>query len=168
LPGYPAYISPSHPLFGTFDHRKVDDLWNRFIDRMLAIDSLRTMYHRRLRSLMDELLAPGRYEDRLDELAPRIAPDAALDVLQPWGQQGAAQDVYEAADVIRNEYLAPRRVHLFETHSVGDTEIPDAQPALPPILITEILYAPPGDPEWEFVELYNPSPTKCRKRTWWW
>jgi hypothetical protein len=160
LPGYPAYISPSHPLFGISAHRKVDDLWNRLIDRVHAIEPLRTMYYRRLRSLMDELLAPGRYEDRLDQLVPRIAPEAALDVLQPWGQQGAAQDVYEAADVIRNEYLAPRRLHLFETHSVCDTEIPCPQPALPPILITEILYAPPGDPEWEFVELYNPSPTK--------
>jgi hypothetical protein len=158
LPGYPTNVSPSHPLFGTSARRKVDDLWNRFIDRMLAIEPIRTMYYRHLRSLMDKLLVAGRYEARMDELAPQIAADAALDVLESWGQQGQAQDVYVAADVIRFEYLDPRRLHLFETHAACTLEIPGPQSALPPIQITEILFAP-GDPEAEFVELYNPSST---------
>jgi hypothetical protein len=159
LPGYPSYISPSHPLFGSFNHRKVDGLYNHLIDRVLAIEPIRTMYYRRLRSLIDELLVDGRYETRIDELLPLIATEAALDVLQPWGQVGQSQDVVAATDILKDDYLEPRRVHLFQTHAVCNIEIPCPQPAMPPILITEILFAPPGDPETEFVELYNPSST---------
>ena len=35
-------------------------------------------------------------------------------------------------------------MHLFETHSACELEIPPVQPALPEILITEIMYDPPG------------------------
>jgi len=157
LPGYPSYISPSHPLFGSLTHRKVDDLWNHMIDRVLAIEPIRTMYYRRLRTLMDELLAPGRYEGRIDELQSSFAPEAALDALQPWGQPGAAQDIFEAAAILKDDYLVPRRLHLFETHAACNDEIPGPQPALPPLRISEIMFAP-VNPAAEFIELYNPSP----------
>jgi hypothetical protein len=161
LPGLPSFISPSHPLFGGFNHRKVDDKWNQLIDQFLQEDGIRTMYYRRLRSLMDELLTPGRYETRIDELALPIVPEAALDALQPWGQTGEPQDLQTAIDILKNEYLGPRRTHLFETHSICTDDIPDPQPPLPRILITEIMYAPLAGPDDEFLELYNPSPVEA-------
>ena len=54
VPGRPA-VSPSHPLFGDAQHQKWDFLWNRLTDAVLAEPELRQMYHRRLRTLMDEL-----------------------------------------------------------------------------------------------------------------
>ena len=95
---------------------------------------------------MDELLTPGRYEARIDELALPIVPEAALDALQPWGQTGQPQDLQTAIDILKNDYLGPRRTHLFETHSVCTDDIPDPQPPLPRILITEIMYRPAGRP----------------------
>jgi hypothetical protein len=158
LPGLPSYISPSHPLFGSFNYRKVDDKWNKLIHQVLEDDDLRTMYYRRLRSVMDELLVPGRYEARIAEFAPKIAAEAALDVLEPWGQEGSSQTLAEAIDILEADYLAPRRIHLFQTHSVCHDDIPDSQPPLPAMRISEIMYLPPGGPDHEFVELYNPSP----------
>ena len=158
LPGEPVDISPSHPFFGTSDHRKVDNQWNRLIHAVLYESDFRTMYLRRLRSLMDQLLPEGGYESRIDGMATMIGAEAALDPLEEWGQTGASQTLTEAIDILENDYLTPRRVHLFETHRVCGTDIPGPQPALPPVLITEIMYAPLGGPDHEFVELYNPSP----------
>lgn len=160
IAGAPYYISPSHPLFGDGFHRKVDDIYNRLIDRVLAIEPIRTMYFRRLRTLMDELLEPGRYETRIDALVAPIAVEAALDAARPWGQPGQPQTATQAADIIKFDYLPRRRVHLFETHAACGTEVPGAQQPLPPILITELMFAP-ANPEAEFVELYNPSPTEA-------
>jgi hypothetical protein len=166
IAGYPSHVSPSHPLFGTSDHRKIDSLWNRGINRLQAIEPIRVMYFRRLRTLMDELLAGDRYETRMAELLPLIEAEAAADVLQSWGQTGEAQTLTEAVATLTDDYLAPRRVHLFETHAVCDCEIPEQQNPSLPILITEILFAP-GDPEAEFVELYNASPTESADISGW-
>jgi len=161
IPGKPGYISPSHPLFGDTNHRKIDEVYNHFIDVMLREPDLRAMYFRRLRTLMDELLVEGRYEARVAEIAAEIAPEAALDKLQPWGQPGQPQDLATAINVLQTLYFDPRRVHLFETHSICEDEIPPAQSPFPTVRINEIMYWPAGLPEEEFVELYNPSPTEA-------
>jgi hypothetical protein len=156
LPGYPAVVSPSHPLFGSSEHQKVNGVWNRLIDRVLLYDdTLREMYFRRLRSVMDFLLIDGRYESRIDELIPLIAPEADLD-RQIWQDWGEVQDLTAAVNVLKNDYLAMRRVHLYTTHSICD--IPPAQSALPRVVINEIMYQPPGGvggADDEYVELYN-------------
>ncbi len=156
LPGLPVNVSPSHPLFGDTSHRKVDGPWNRLIDAVLSYPDLREMYYRRLRTLMDEFLAEGRYESRIAQLVPLIETEAVLDV-QLWGQYGAPQTVAVAAAILENEYLDPRRTHLFETHAVCD--IPDAQQSLPRVVINEILYNALGGGDDEYVELHNPSAT---------
>jgi len=161
LQGYPTYVSPSHPLFGTLERRKVDDIYNHLISRMLTTSgTIRSMYYRRLRTLMDELLVEGRYEARIDELASRIVAEAALDRLRPWGQSGAWQDLAAAVTALKEEYLEPRRVHLFETHAMCEGDIPAAQSAGAHAVISEVQYAPAGGEVEEFVELYNPSPTE--------
>jgi spore coat protein CotH len=150
-------VSPSHPLFGDSEHQKVNYSWNRFIDRVYEQPELKTMYYRRLRTLMDELLTVGRYEARIDELVSMIDTEAALDRVE-WGDWGIPQTLAEAVTILKEDYLNPRRVHLFLTH--GNCSLPAPQSLTPEILISEIMYNPVGGIEDEFIELYNPSPTE--------
>ena len=146
---------PSHPLFGDSAHQKWDYRWNRIIDVLYAQPRIREMYHRRLRTLMDELLVEGRYEARLAELVAVIAPEAEADRIK-WGQYGQTQTLEQAVGLIEGDYLPRRRNHFFVTHRIAG-EIPETQTAVPHIVISEIMYHPAGDDEAEFVELYNPS-----------
>ena len=158
LPGQPIQISPSHPLLGSLDRRPFQNGWNRLIDRVIRIEpDIQDMYFRRLRTLMDQFLVDGYYEQRIDDLHALIATEAALDQAA-WPGWGVAETLATANTRFKNEYLVPRRAHLFGTHSVCD--IPDRQTAAPTILINEIMYHPPGGlagENDEFVELYNPS-----------
>lgn len=166
IPNRP-YVSPSHPLFGDAEHQKWDYLWNRMIDAILKDDDIRQMYYRRLRTLMDELLVEGKYEARIDELYAKIVDEAEMD-RQKWGWYGVAETPAKAVERLKTEYLAKRRIHLFQTHRVPQ-EIPEAQSPNPVIVINEIMYHPfedPNDPpeeqgEAEFIELYNPSATEA-------
>jgi spore coat protein CotH len=157
VPGQAADVSPSHPLFGSGSYRKVNRVYNRMIDRLMGQDDIRTMYFRRLRTLMDTLLGGEHYEDRIDELVPLIAPEAALDA-SAWGQYPAPQTLTQATDLLKSDYLNVRRIHLFVTHSLCD--IPGPQSAQPRIVINELMYNPSSGIEDEFVELYNPSTTE--------
>ncbi len=149
------WVSPSHPLFGTAEHRKVNAVYNNLIDAVLSIDTVQEMYFRRLRSLMDRFLTEGYFEERIAELQPLLAAEAEADRLL-WGQYGESQTMDEAVQILIDDYLAPRRDHLFVTHSVCD--IPPIQQPSPRVVINEVHYAPPGGPAHEFVELYNPAP----------
>ncbi len=154
LAGEPITVTPSHPLFGSSKHRKINNIYNRFINRILENDEIRGMYYRRLRTLMDRFLVDGYYEQRIDELASRFAVEAEMDRVL-WGWYGDPLTMLEATQSLRNDYLEPRRVHLFATHAVCD--VPPAQLPRPRIVINEIMYAPPGGIDHEYVELYNPS-----------
>ena len=158
VPGLPVTTQPSHPLLGSRDHRPYQDLYNRLVDRILFYDDFREMYYRRLRSLMDQLLDEGLYEAKIDQIAAEISVEAALDA-STWGQYGAAQDLTTAADILKQDYLQMRRQHLFVTHAV--CAIPPSQSPAPSIVITEIMYNPPGGELDEFVELHNPSPVEA-------
>lgn len=153
------FVSPSHPLFGDSNHRKWDNITNYFIEAMYENQQIRAMYFRRLRTLCDLLLPAGRYEDRIDEVVALIAPEAAMDVVK-WGQYGVPQTLSEAVNILKNDYLAVRRVHLLTTHRIPG-EIPAAQSPTPTIIINEIMYRSSGDEALaEYVELYNPSTTE--------
>jgi hypothetical protein len=152
-------VSPSHPLYGDTEHLKWDFWWNYLIDVLYEEPDLRQMYFRRVRTLMDGFLVAGRYEARIDELVPLISTEAEMD-RQAWGWYGQSQTLIDAVDLIKNDYLPPRRNHLFVTHRVAG-EIPDAQASAPSIVINEIMYHPAGAGADEFVELYNPSATEA-------
>jgi len=157
-------VTPSHPLFGDQQHQKYDYQWNRCIDAYYAEPDIQVMFFRRLRTLMDELLVYPLHENRIDELVSLIdsnstGNEAALDAAK-WGQYGTPQTLTEAVDIIKNDYLAVRRPHLFGAHRVPG-EIPEAQTPGLPIVITEIMYAPAGGTAHEFVELFNPSPSEA-------
>jgi len=132
------------------EHQKWDYLWNRLIDVLHEEPDIREMYYRRLRTLMDELLVDGRYEARIDELAAMIATEAAMDIIE-WGQYGESQDLTTAVNILKNDYLAVRRTHLFSTHRIAG-EIPESQSPTTPVIINEIMYNPVGTVDDEFVE----------------
>jgi len=162
LVGQPVTVSPSHPLLGTIDRRPPQNTWNRFIDRVIRVEpDIQGMYYRRLRTLMDRFLVEGYYEQRIDSLHALIATEAAMDQ-GAWPGWGVAEDLATANTRFKDEYLVPRRAHLFGTHAVCD--IPDRQSPAPQIVINEIMYHPsggvPGEND-EFVELHNPSLTEA-------
>ncbi|MBN1788193.1 MAG: CotH kinase family protein [Sedimentisphaerales bacterium] len=159
-------VSPSHPLFGNQTHMKYDFLWHRMIDALFFEPDVREMYFRRLRTIMDEQLQPPGtpYEDRIlerfvDEMADFMDTEAALD-RDKWFAWGKYYTVEQSAQRLKDEYLEPRRTHLFTTHRVAG-EIPEAQSAQPEIVINEIMYNPSDGNDFEFVELYNPSATEA-------
>lgn len=104
---------------------------------------VRQMYLRRVRTLMDELLKPPdtpaeelHYEPRMDELAGRIAPDAALDAAKwnshAWGNGSTSpccpQSLWQAVEEMKNFYLPERRIQLYYGLASGAQELPEAQP----------------------------------------
>ena len=157
-----------HPLFGDQFHRKVDNIYNRLIDALHQTPEIQELYLRRLRTLMDaRLQAPNlpvtewRYEARIDELHAAMAPDVALDQAK-WGlpSWGTRQLDFAAALVqLENEYLAPRRQHLYVAHGPRQGGIiPAEQESFPQLGFGAIEAAPSsGDPLEEFVEIRNPS-----------
>ncbi len=156
----------SHPLFGNAQYTKIDGPWNRFIDAMHREPTIRAMYLRRLRTLMDTLLQPAstplparRFESRIDSLFAQCLPDVLLDRAR-WGNPyGENQDFATAVNILKNDYLVRRRSHLFQTHSAGPGGIiPVAQSAAPFVAFGAVERAPvSGNKDEEFIELVNPT-----------
>jgi hypothetical protein len=124
----------SHPLFGCYEYRKEDNRWNRLIDAVCSSPRGREMYLCRLRTLMDALMgAPGTPLDesllnrRVSELYAQMEPDVLLDRAE-WGNPyGDYQNFHDAVRLMTNEYLAVRRIHLYQTHSIHNGSfVPDA------------------------------------------
>jgi hypothetical protein len=156
----------SHPFVGSSSYPKVGGLWNRIMDALYDT-TVRDMYMRRLRTLMDELLQPPgtpatelHYERRIDELAAQIQPDVSLDAAK-WGfDWGSPQSFAEAVEILKTEYLDVRRVHLYETHGPPNNGIiPDRQPVGATVDFGTIEPAPAsGNRDEEYFALVNPNP----------
>jgi hypothetical protein len=133
---------------------------------------------------MDEFLQPPAtpyaerfIEKRIDELVAQMTPDVALDYFKwanPWswgGQEGYPKDqsFTYAINVLKNDYLAVRRTHLFVTHNVDriasyriagsySAAIPNAQPTQPTIQFgAHDDHPASGNPDEEYLELVNPN-----------
>jgi len=151
--------SPSHPFYGCSEHQKVDRQWNCLIDALHDNQTIRRMYLRRLRTLMDNLLQPPntpvsqrKFEKRIDELR------AQLDI--ELGSSGW----YSNLERIKTQYLTVRRRHLFQNHSIHNpgydqnAGIPDAQPENVTVNFDAIDFNPvSGNQDEEYVSLYNPN-----------
>jgi len=146
---------------------------NRLPQAIFNTPEMRQMYLRRIRTLMDELLKPPgtpqgelHYEPRIDELAARIAPDAALDAAKwnshAWGNGSTAsccpQSLPEAAEEIKSYYLPERRNQLFNGLASGAREIPGPQPPGTIVFFGAIEANPPGgNQDEEYIQLLNPN-----------
>ena len=184
VPGKPTDVKPSHPFVGKEDCQEWNYHWNRLTDALLNDATVREMYLRRLRTVMDEFLKPPGtpynelfIENRIDELVTAMAPDVAGDYLTwanpwTWGGQGGYprdQSFDYAIDVLKNDYLAVRRWHLFVTHNISHARsyniagsysalIPNAQPDHPVIHFASYDDNPAsGNQDEEYIQLVNPN-----------
>jgi hypothetical protein len=158
----------SHPIFGGEERNCCGA--NELFDALYKNPDTREMYLRRLRSLMDQSLqAPGtdpaalRYEARLDAYYTLLNEEAAADYAK-WGTPfGVPQDLALAMGILKTNFLAQRRVHLYQTHSTdlsvaanATAGIPPSQTTNPYISFGRVESVPSsGDPDDEFIELIN-------------
>ena len=134
----PAHTS--HPYMGTLDypfHGRKNHLFHAIVNSPRTNE----MFLRRVRTLMDQFLASSdspvqqRYfENRLEELVALLGPDVLLD-REKWGNTahfpGRTYTLEEAANRIKDEYLVPRRVHLFETHNISQLDTAETKVLIP-------------------------------------
>jgi hypothetical protein len=134
-----SVIHPSHPFINTEGYREWNNHWNRLMDSVLAQPEIRQMYLRRLRTAMDEFLGePGTtdsyFDRRFDEYSSAMQADVAQD-LQIWANPrwkwGEDQTFEQAMQVIKNDYLAVRRTHLYVTHSIDNQDPPVVKTIVP-------------------------------------
>lgn len=108
----------SHPYIGARPHVLSGGKYNHFLETIVANPRTRAMLNRRIRTLIDEHLASGYFESRIDELVRQIARDVTLDKAK-WGGSthfpGATYSLRQATDRIKNEYIAPRIPYLTRT-----------------------------------------------------
>lgn len=153
----------------TFDEMRTDrPLYtgsdNRFFGTLYDDPDFSQMYLRRLRTLMDEIYGPpgseGRFEQRIDELAAILAPDAPADELKlaPLDdRRGEAWEYY--VDVLRTGFVNGRREFLYNTQTTtSGGPIPVAQPENVDLAFGQIEVSPTsGNQDDEFIQLMNPN-----------
>jgi len=86
-----------------------------------------------------------------------MAPDVVLDA-QRWPLEwGAPQSFDQALEIIKSDYLAARRVHLYETHgAAGSGLVPQAQPARTEVRFGDLDPDPvSGNQREEYLTLVN-------------
>ena len=140
----------SHPLYGgrTIRAYRCENHYNANYNPMngnygfeavLQSEKFRRLYLRRLRTLMDqELKEPGTPEVdtpfmvKMREMADLMRADSALDLakwpndgsdnaIDIWPSEKRPEDMDAGIDEIWNDYVVPRRQHLYGTHSVTNT-----------------------------------------------
>ena len=133
----------SHPFYGgnrvrchKYDSDTVINSGNRAFEAVWQSPKFRRLYLRRLRTVMDEQLkAPGTakestpfWNNYVAVYTNAIAADAALD-REKWGYGNGttiywwpkAMTLEEGIADLWDNYVVPRREHLFVTHSVDNT-----------------------------------------------
>ena len=161
----------SHPFYGMVGRNCCGP--NYLFDAVYTSPATRELFLRRLRTLMDELLQPPgtptnqlRYEARLDELYPLLANDSVLD-RNRWGAgYGTNHPLSTSIAILKRDYFAPRRTHLFTTHNVNNVGvyplavgIPHAQLGSPALTFGAIEFNPASSNQaQEYIELRNPNP----------
>lgn len=152
----------SHPYIGARPFMLHANKYNHFLEAIIANPRTKAMLNRRIRSLCDQHLASGYFENRIDELVSELGPDVLLDKAK-WGSNAAFPgEVYTllaASNRIKNEYLAPRAAYLTVAQAEGQPAavgIPASQDLLPTLAFGSIDNNPvSGNQEEEFIELVN-------------
>jgi hypothetical protein len=154
-----SHAFASHPYIGARPYTLAGGKYNHFLEVIVAHPGTRAMLNRRIRSLVDDYLANGYFEARLDELATLIGPDVLLDKAA-WGGNahfgGTDFTLETAIDRIKNEYLVPRVPYLTVTEGPGGAGIPSSQPPASNLLFGTIDFNPvSGNQAEEYIELVN-------------
>lgn len=147
--------SPAYPFVGQL-------IQNMLYRRVLEYDDLRAMFHRRVRTLHDEILVSTALEDEFAALVESLDGEY-VDELAMWPQpplllwlglygEGPAEVVAD----MRATHADIRSTVAAQT-ALG--VVPPAQAANPSVHITEIHYRPDDGSDAEFVELHNPGET---------
>lgn len=140
-----SFVTPAEPS---------DSVTSLLMRDLLAQPDVKAMYFRRLRTLVDQILAPGQLEAKYDAALGPAKPEADLD-MSLWGPTQSSW------------FYGPARTSLFSkiqarrTAFASDSRVPAAQSASPNIVINEIQHSPLGGGNAEFLELYNPSATEA-------
>ncbi|HAB15609.1 MAG TPA: hypothetical protein DCE44_04070, partial [Verrucomicrobiales bacterium] len=175
----------SNPLYG--NSRCVQaggpfDAYNRFYDAIIQVPETRQMLLRRMRTLIDRFLQPpGTPTDQLvlekhiQSLTNSIWTEAFLD-RQKWGWPvgcgpygfGVNLWLTNGVNALQNQFIVPRRRHLFATHSITNAAkvlglgnlnkagIPLAQSPDAVIQFGEIEYNPASHRQGEeYIQLIN-------------
>jgi hypothetical protein len=148
--------------------------YNRLFDAIYAHATTREMFYRRLRTIIDTVLAPNVLENRIDELRTVMKPEADLD-RAAWGftSNGSysqfPQEPFDAAlERIKTVYLPARRTFL-EVNGGAPARgiLPNSQVPLLPIQFGQILSNPPsGHQDDEFIELMNTNTVAVDLSNW--
>lgn len=116
---------------------------NPLYDAFWDVPEFRTMYFRRIRSLLDGPLEPPRIEDLNTAIRAGLEADAEEE-RQEWGENPLSGSDLDFLGSVQS------RRDLFDAES----RVPDSQPSAPNIVINELHYNPlDGFPE--FLELFN-------------
>jgi PKD repeat protein len=121
---------------------------------LLSQPDWKQMYFRRLRTLVDQILAPGQLEAQYDAALGPAQPEAALD-LAKWAPGNTSWTYAKQRTALFNALNARRAAFR------NDSRVPAAQSTDPNIVINEIQHTPTGGGNAEFFELYNPSATEA-------
>ncbi len=138
---------------------------NTLITALFDTPDIKTMYLRRVRTLLDEFLQPAgtpaadlKFERWVDELAGQLAPDVPLDIAV-WGSLDDSLTWREHVESHKNEYFPARRSFIYGslTQANGGQELAP-QIGAPQILFGTVDYNPnSGNQDEEFIELLNPN-----------
>ncbi|MGH2595048.1 MAG: lamin tail domain-containing protein [Actinomycetota bacterium] len=137
------FVTPAEP----------GDQVSELMQGLLAVPEWRQMYFRRLRTLVNEVLASGRLESLYDAKVGPSQPEATLD-FAAW-PHGAGKTYANQRTALFNAIAARRTIFA------NDARLPGQQGATPNIVINEIQHSPEAGDDAEFLELYNPSATEA-------
>jgi hypothetical protein len=137
------FVTPAEP----------GDQTNKLMQVLLSQPDWNAMYFRRLRTLVDQILAPGHLEALYDAKFGPGKPDANADLaLWPtkpfWNYDNQRTKLFSALNTRRQAFAT-------------DARVPAAQSANPNVVVNEIQHSPVAGGNAEFFELYNPSTTEA-------
>jgi hypothetical protein len=133
------FVTPAEP----------GDKQSELMTGLLAVPQWRDMYFRRLRTLVNDILATGRMEAVYDARVGPAQPVIVLDY-SAWPYPGSPNYATFRQGLFSS--IQARR-----TAFASDARVPGNQPAVPNMVINEIQHSPASGDTAEFVELYNPN-----------
>ncbi len=138
------FVTPAEP----------GDQASELMTAILAVPEWKQMYFRRLRTVLNSVLATGRLEAVYDAKVGPAAPESTLDFAK-WPHTGGSLNFASQRTLLFKAIQARRNVFA------ADSRVPANQSAAPNIVIDEIQPSLVNGAGGQFVELYNPSATEA-------